>query len=233
MTSVGCSLGTTYIAKTQFATIQGKAVSAFLAASGYNRHFPRALIFSSRSHGGLEFVHLYLQQGKQSLKLLLRHLLHNTELGKQIQIDIAWIQLEAGISHPILENTQLDLDYLQDGWVIGIRRFLKTVDAEVHLPQTPHPQLYRQNDRYIMEIFKNQSLSTPDLRRLNRCRLYFQVARLSDITNVRGTHLYENVTNLDRPQEDTHPNKYPTSKRKWPRQPRPGHMTCQLWSRSI
>jgi hypothetical protein len=39
---------------------------------------------------------------------------------------------------------------------------------------------------------------TSDLRIRNRCRLYLQVARLSDITNMAGTHLYEQVIQLDR-----------------------------------
>jgi hypothetical protein len=40
LTSISYFLGTTYIKQTHFEKIQGKAVSAFLAASGYNRHFP-------------------------------------------------------------------------------------------------------------------------------------------------------------------------------------------------
>jgi hypothetical protein len=70
LTSIGYSLGTTYITKQAFASIQGKAISAFLATSGYNRHFPRALAFAPHSHGGLEFMHLYLLQGQQCIKLL-------------------------------------------------------------------------------------------------------------------------------------------------------------------
>jgi hypothetical protein len=100
-------------------------------SDGYNRHFPRALVFAPRHHGGLEYVHLYLSQGQRCLRLLLRHILHNAEIGKQIRIDIAWIQLEAGASAAIFEDIQTDLDYLQDGWVPGIRRFLKTVDGEI------------------------------------------------------------------------------------------------------
>jgi hypothetical protein len=55
-------------------------------------HFPCALVFVPRSHGGLEFVHLYLLQGQYCLTLLLCHTLHQTHIGKkQICIDIAWI----------------------------------------------------------------------------------------------------------------------------------------------
>jgi hypothetical protein len=230
---VGYSLGTTYIRKAEFHSIQSPTISAFLAASGYNRHFPRALVFAPRSKGGLGYVHLYLLQGQQCIRLLLRHILHQTELGKQIRIDLAWIQLEAGVSTAILTNTQNDLDYVQDGWVLGIRRFLKTVDAEIQLTEVESPQIYRQNDVYLMDIFRTQGLSTSSLSRLNRCRLYFQVARLSDITNIAGTHLYDHVLPLDREPTAANYPKYPATTLAWPRQPRPGPTARLYWSKMI
>jgi hypothetical protein len=119
LTSVEYSLGTTYITRKEFETIQGRAVSAFLAASGYSRHYPRALTFAPKAHGGsLDFVHLYLLQGTQSIKLPLWHTWHRTVIGKQIRIDLAWIQQEAGTSDDILEEMRTDLDDLQDGWVV-------------------------------------------------------------------------------------------------------------------
>jgi hypothetical protein len=63
--------------------------------------------------------------------MLLQHALHQTELGQQIDIDMAWVQLKADTSMPILENTQENLDYIQDGWVMGIRRFLSTVNGAI------------------------------------------------------------------------------------------------------
>jgi hypothetical protein len=176
---------------------------------------------------------LYLLQGHQCIRLLLRPILHQTELGKQIQIDLAWIQLEAGISAAILTNTQTDLDYVQDGWVLGIQRFLKTVDAEIQLKEKETPQIYRQDDVYLMDTFRAQGLSTSSLSCLNRCRLYFQVAQLSDITNIAGTHLYDHVLILDRvPTEARYP-KYPTTTLAWPRQPRPGPIARIYWSKMI
>jgi hypothetical protein len=233
LTSVGYSLGTTYIPQADFKKIQGKVISAFLAASGYNRHFPRALVFAPHHHGGLEYVHLFLSQGQRGIRLLLRHTMHQTELGKQIRIDIAWVQLEAGTSAAIFEETQTDLDYLQDGWVPGIRRFLKTVEAEIKFTAIDKPKTYRTDDVYLMDAFRDQGLSTPELSRLNRCRLYFQVARLSDITNIAGTHLYAHVIPLEREHPgDTHP-QYPKSTLTWSRQPRPGHQARVAWSKFI
>jgi hypothetical protein len=38
--SMGYSLGTIYIHKTEFHSIKSQAISAFLAVNGYNPHFP-------------------------------------------------------------------------------------------------------------------------------------------------------------------------------------------------
>jgi hypothetical protein len=83
LTSVGYSLAVTYITEHDFnTTIQGQSVSAFLATSGYNQHFPQAIAFPPKIHGGIGFIPLYLLQGQQSLRTLLRHTLHQTALGK-------------------------------------------------------------------------------------------------------------------------------------------------------
>jgi hypothetical protein len=83
LTSVGYSLGTTYIQQKQFQSIQSKAVSAFLAASGYNRHFPRALVFAPSKHGGLDFVPLY----KYTFSLLV-FMVSNLELEPQLSCSL-------------------------------------------------------------------------------------------------------------------------------------------------
>jgi hypothetical protein len=91
-----------------------------------------------------------------------------------------------------------------------------------------------------MDAFRYQGLSTNTLQQLNRCRLYFQVARLSDITNIAGTHLYKHVCPPNR--EPCPPNRepatqgyqvYPTSRLQWPRQPRPGLKARKVWSTQI
>jgi hypothetical protein len=115
--------------------------------------------------------------------------LHQTELGKQIRIDIAWIQQEAGTSAGILDDTQTDLDYIKDGWVMGIHRFLQTVDGAIKLMGNALPQTYHQDDVHLMDLFRVHGVPTSDLRILNRCRLYLQVTQLSDITNLAGTHI--------------------------------------------
>jgi hypothetical protein len=190
------------------------------------------VVFAPRSHGGLDFVHLYLLQGQKGIRNLLRHIRHDTELGRQMRIDLAWVQLEAGTAEAILEQTQTNLDYIQDGWVLGIRRFLTTVQAAITLVNNPTPSTYRKDDGYLMDIFRAQGISNQNRQKLNRCRMYLQVARLSDVTNIAGTHMYAYVTKLERP-EDEGIKTYPTTKLLWPRQPRPGHQARRYWAQNI
>jgi hypothetical protein len=58
-----------------------------------------------------------------------------------------------------------------------------------------------------------------------------QVERLSDITNLEGTHLYDYVLALDRKVGTYH--EYPVSKLVWPRQPKPGPKARRLWTKHI
>jgi hypothetical protein len=193
LTSIGCSLSTTCVTLQDLIKRQGRAIGAFLATSGCNRN----MVFSPRNHGGLGMVPLMLLQGQKGIQMLRRHILHQTELGLQMRIDLAWIQQEAGTLKPILESTHINLEHLEDGWIAGVRRFLKLVKAEIRFLNMPKPQTCRQEDACLMGLFRQNDVSTTELYKLNRCRLCFQAARMSDIANIAGTHLCDNVLLLD------------------------------------
>jgi hypothetical protein len=85
-----------------------------------------------------------------------------------------------------------------------------------------------------MDHFRQQGYNTPDLCRLNRCRLYLQVARISDIATIAGTHIYAHVFDLEREkQTEGEYTKYPSSRLAWPQQARPGMKARKLWAKSI
>jgi hypothetical protein len=229
LTSIDYSLGVTYLTTTQCETIQGRAVITFLATRGYNRNFPEP----SSSLPNLTvmwawFPSIYSKANRAFV--CSSGTLHNTGLGRQIDINMAWVQLEAGIGTLILDNTQENLDYVQDSWVMGIHRFLSKVKGAIRRTYDTPPTTYRRNDRFLMDVFREQGIPRGDLCHLNRCCQYFQVAQLSDITNIAGNQLYDHVLPLNR---DTlampHP-VYPTSTLQWPRQPKPGAKTCSLWT---
>jgi hypothetical protein len=66
LSSIGYSLGTTYITEAACHRIQGRAVSAFLATSGFNWNSPQAIVFAPCHHGGLGFVYFYLLQRQKA-----------------------------------------------------------------------------------------------------------------------------------------------------------------------
>jgi hypothetical protein len=143
------------------------------------------------------------------------------------------VQLEAGTGKAILEDTQTKLDYVQEGWVVGIRRFLSIIEGAIQVVDAAKPDIYRQNDAYLMDIFRQHSIPTAVLRQLNRCRLYFQVARLSDISTIAGDSLYAHVLPLLHPAtQQTNPI-YPRTTLDWPRQPRPGPAARRLWRTTL
>ena len=62
-TSIRCSLSKTYLQAKALYKIQGPAVIASLATSGFNRSVKQELVFLPRHHGGIGMVPLLLLQG--------------------------------------------------------------------------------------------------------------------------------------------------------------------------
>jgi hypothetical protein len=60
--------------------------------------------------------------------------------------------------------------------------------------------MYRIHDVYIVDAFRAQGILMTTLRKLNRSRLYLQAARLSDIMNIAGTHMYKYTYTMQRPE---------------------------------
>ena len=113
----------------QCTKIQSQALGTFLAKSDYNRHFPQALVFAPKSQSRVGMAPFYFLRGQQYLRILMRH----TLLQRQIQIDSAWVQLEAGTSIPVLEITHAKIYTadVQDGWIMSIGRFLSMANGKV------------------------------------------------------------------------------------------------------
>jgi hypothetical protein len=98
------SLAVTSINQLDFETVQQQATAAILAAMGYNRHMPREVVFCSTLYQGLNLRHLYDLQGMEGTRLILQELNTSTTTNKLLRSVIDVIQLEAGISKPILEE---------------------------------------------------------------------------------------------------------------------------------
>lgn len=198
------SLQTTSINQVDMEIIQSKATSAFLSAQGYNRNMPRAVVFAPKVYQGLGFRHLYDLQGCNATRLLVQELnQEKSTTQKLLLILLETIQLEAGIGDPIMENCR-PLDYVEWGWIPHIRYFLHHLDGKL-IGATPKPDLYRENDIYLMDAPQLSTFSRQEKIYIHRRRLRLQVATLSDITTASGSHLHTAWfnDNTDKPSQST------------------------------
>ena len=86
--------------------------------------------------------------------------------------------------------------------------------------------LQRNNDRSIMSEINNLNLPKQQKIQLNACRLYLQVATLSDIVNPDGRTIDQHFLAVITPIQ-------PKSTIRWPNQHLPSHQACKLWKKII
>jgi hypothetical protein len=79
-------------------------MSIIFARCGYNRHTKTEILYGPLKLGGANFRNLYVQRGIQQAKYLLKHWRMDTTVEKMFKCALAWAQLSAGVSSPILEH---------------------------------------------------------------------------------------------------------------------------------
>ena len=211
--------------------IQSKAVSAFLNGCGYNRNFPRALVFRSPLFGGTGFQHLHFEQGLAKVEFIFRSCHYPSELGDMVLIALDTFQLLAGRSQYVWEHPELDCSYatVEGDWVQSVREFLAHVNCTLHLKKAWKPKHQRVNDRFLMDQTDDLGFSNNDLIKINRCRVYLQVLTLADITSGDGQHLLPGAMAGNREQLQT----WNTPNLRWPRQAKPDSSHWRLWRRLL
>jgi hypothetical protein len=147
-------LTTTSIHQSDMEKIQQQATAAFLSKMGYNRNMPREVVFGHKLHQGLGFRHLFDMQGIDGTIALLQELNSHSSTNTILMATIQTIQIKAGISSNIFEDTT-PLEDIPWSWLMRIRDFLQHMNADIRgIPITTIP-LYREHDKHIMEIAIN------------------------------------------------------------------------------
>jgi hypothetical protein len=75
--------------------LQSNAVSKFLPAMGFERCFPRAIVYGPRLYGGLNVGHLYTESTISKILCLLSHVRADTPLGKTMMLNLNWLQVHS------------------------------------------------------------------------------------------------------------------------------------------
>ena len=210
--------------------IQYKALESFVPALGYNKGFPRAVVFGPQEFGGMGVPHLFTEMNVSKIEYLIMHIRNNSDLGKLFRINLNWIQMHAGISVPLFESAYA-IPYL-DNWFTQLHTFMLSLKIRLVIKNSYVPLMEREHDCCIMEQIRisNISLSKNQWRYVHNWRMYFQVHTISDITNPFGDQILPIYT--------TFPDSTLFSERKskllWPRQEPP---TCissfKLWVKCL
>jgi hypothetical protein len=190
----------THMTKTQLHHIQKKMVSISLSKRGYSSKTPRAVVFGPRRFLGIGDRHLYFEQGIGATLQLIKHIRSSSALGDFFQILLDWTQYHAGVSFSILDQTHRHLPHLEPGWVPGIRLFLGGLRANIFTPTMILPRPLRVHDCILVDDILANDFKPRLVTKLNYCRLYLQVERLSDICNTTGTCILPSVWKGERPQ---------------------------------
>ena len=183
---VSYSLGTTTLQPKQLQSISSHATGSFLTKMGINKNFPRAAAFGPIEFGGLALFDLHTEQGVLQIKMLMEHVYHSTETGKLIMIEISHLQMESGISQPILTNLLQSIPYITPCWITSLRDFLYIHNISLEFTDGWNHRLTRQHDRFIMDVLANKNYTAIELRHINAVRLHLQVATLSEIATADG-----------------------------------------------
>ena len=171
----------------QLSVIQSAIIGACLSVAGYNRKFPRAVVYGPTRHGGMGWENIVGLALYEKLKILIGSIRLHDNLGKMIQIQLTWLQVFAGCSIPILQST-LALHYLPVSWLTNIHTQLVEHDIQVELTSGWLPSIQRNSDKVLMDIVHAQ-IPRWAWEGINRCRLFLQVNTITDIATVDGTYI--------------------------------------------
>jgi hypothetical protein len=220
------TFGISHHSSKHLAHMQSQPTRATLMKIGFNRNTALAVVFGAVIFGGLGMRHLYIEQGIAQLQLFIRHLRAGTDQGTLLRITIAWWQLVAGVSFPLLLHPDVPVPYLPNDWLSSLRGFLSFINGYLHMDGIAEdmPQRCRLDDCNIMDAILRCHPTPAEQASVNRCRLWMGVAYLSEITTANGRELSRDAW------EGTRSRHSPIL---WPFQPKPGPESLKTWRRFL
>ena len=183
--SLSYGLGTTNLPFDALNNIQKPVVSHILTALGYNRHFPRAVVYRSPQFGGLNFKHLYIEQGMKHITYFIKYYRQKNSIGQLLRISLRWTRLIAGLSVCPLKRPQTNYHHITDKWFKTTIHFLAECNANIETDDVTN-FFSRTEDSCLMDDFLLFDPSQSEITQLKQCRLFLHVTTLSDISDTHG-----------------------------------------------
>jgi hypothetical protein len=220
-------LGATCFTPKQCSKIQSTYLPTFLSKMGINRMTSTAVRHGPSIYGGMDIFHLETEQGVQHSKLVLAHLRKNDEIGRMLHISLEHLQLQAGVSWPVLSKPgHLQRKYVDPCYLTNTWEFLDSINSHIRLEPDTWIQPQREGDSFIMEDLANlPGLKPIELVHAQRCRLFLGVTTLADICTSNGVEICEWAINgYDLPRPPIH---------RFPRQDKPSNLVWATWRKVL
>jgi Reverse transcriptase (RNA-dependent DNA polymerase) len=182
------SLVATCLKDKQINDIQQNATTTFIRLMGFEKCFPRAVVYGPKIFGGLGLPKLSVETNCNKLETIMCHLNNMTDLGEVIQLCMNLFQIHSGSCIPMMINDN-EIDYIDQNWFDSVREFLLTIGARLIIHNTWVPQLLRDKDYTIMDRIHKANFSKTQRRQFNAWRLYFQINTIAEITNYTGDRI--------------------------------------------
>jgi hypothetical protein len=221
------SLASMNLSEDKLNKIQSQAIGNFLQKMGYEKLFPRAVVYGTTDYGGLGLNQLYSTSMCQKIEIILGNVNKRSSLGEGIILNLGWVQIHSGISIPVLESFQLVL-YIQPNWFNHIHLFLMQINAIIRIRGLWVPEKQRKNDKIIMDEVLKIGLSPTQLRIFNHWRILFQANTISDLATQEGDKLRKEIINKKLVNKQLN-----ISRMNWPKQEAPSLNTFRVWTQMI
>ena len=91
---------------------------------GLNRHTTKAVVYGPMMHGGLNYPQFKTIQTTKSIMYLIKQIIWDKDMAKELRVNIEMTHLMSGVETPIMEKTEKPIDYLEESWVLTVRKRL-------------------------------------------------------------------------------------------------------------
>ena len=219
-------LAATTLTEKQLNSAIAPVLQTALPRAGFTRKFPRAVLYGPTAFQGLGVSNLHTFQYCRHIQDIVDQTWKHTLAGDLIIANLDAVKLEAGLFGHLFDNPiEITWFNTSNSWVIETYKFCRLHNI---MFQEPGDILAPQctNDRSLMEIFCSAGLSKSELLRINRCRLYYQVSSLSDISDGSGSIISQKW--FKRPRDPYHHSRF-----SWPIQGIPIRKDWDLWDAAL
>jgi hypothetical protein len=190
--SVTYSFATNSIPERKLTAVQNRSTRRFLNAFGYCKNSPKEVVYGPQELGGIGCRSFYDEQGAAQIEIIMKHLRHRSDVGKQVEIAIAWLQRQSGLGRPVLGAPEKYLQHLESVYLKSIATYLDDIQGQLVFEEDFSAPLQREGDFHIMErVIDSGRFDANEIRQINQCRLWLQVHTVSDMADESGLKIQE------------------------------------------